>query len=66
MISQFAFASHAYSRSASAPLLKLLETRARDDRRCPVEPPFSSHRVGVSQLPRPRLLPTATDCICNN
>eukprot|EP00965_Chrysotila_dentata_P133955 4430305-Pleurochrysis_carterae.AAC.1 len=41
-------------RSRSAP--QALGTRARDGRRCPVEPTSSSHRVGAPQPPRPRLL----------
>eukprot|EP00965_Chrysotila_dentata_P159976 5283724-Pleurochrysis_carterae.AAC.1 len=58
MVPRFCIASHAYSRSARAPLLKFLDTLARDGCEPPIsERPSLSHRAGASQPPRPRLLP---------
>eukprot|EP00965_Chrysotila_dentata_P187777 6172344-Pleurochrysis_carterae.AAC.1 len=65
MVSPFAFASHAYSRSARAPLPKLWRL-ARDGRRCPLEPPSRSHRVGALQPARLCLLPAPNDLYLYN
>eukprot|EP00965_Chrysotila_dentata_P200852 6180214-Pleurochrysis_carterae.AAC.3 len=57
MVSQVAFASHAYLRSARALLPKLSEPRSQSPP-LPCERPSLSHRAGIPQPPRPRLLPT--------
>eukprot|EP00965_Chrysotila_dentata_P169382 5593627-Pleurochrysis_carterae.AAC.1 len=63
MVPQFCIASHAYLRSARAPLPKLLEIRSRWPP-LPSRATSSSHPVGATQPPRLRLLPAPDGLYC--